>query len=500
MRAHRAPLALATLVALSVGVLLWPMVVAPRTDVAASTSFKQDHRLSSLVLQYATDAFATHNSFGSAIAGSAIRTNFQIALSTSIANGTTTLLLRFLGLNDLTGTNEPGLTLGVVNGAPMLPAGNPATYNGASDLDWWYSQNAAEIDANAVPKVQLTGSIASNQLTVGPGSMLFNDSLTGPLALSSTRISAVTGAVSTPLTSSNGFPPGHLPSEMIPPSFQSFASMSAGKLAGNISAFSLAAAPIPSGFATGPSACSEGYSTTNTWLDVLVGGCHVLTLTEIAPTQPDQTDPAAPVAGAGAPYLLTRTGNSVTGCKDKNATVVNLSLCLNAAAYSAYFQFTTDRVIVISCAPATDPDCNSDTDFSNPGAGLPCVQDHIGDTNNDGYSDADAFTPPGVPTCTGAYPASGGLGLDPAAQCAGRNLLGTPAQVAAAKVARADVDVSGKVNILDLAAAASAYGQSGFGADPSDKRNEFDQDGNGVINILDLAIMAAQYNQLVPPC
>ncbi len=155
---------------------------------------------------------------------------------------------------------------------------------------------------------------------------------------------------------------------------------------------------------------------------------------------------------------------------------------------------------VLPCGPGTDPDANGDTDFCNPGAGLPCVQDHIGDANNDGYSDSDAFTPAGAQTCTGAYPSAGGLGLNPAAACTGRNLFGTPAQVTAAKIARADANVDGGVNILDLSAAASAYGQSGFAGNPNDSRNEFDQNGDGVINILDLAAMAAYYGKLVPPC
>jgi hypothetical protein len=159
-------------------------------------------------------------------------------------------------------------------------------------------------------------------------------------------VATVDGA-SPPLTSSNGFPPGHLVSEGIDPGLQSFQSMSSGKLAGNISAASLAAALIPVELAGGGlSACSQNYTMANTWLDLLVGGCTVFFVQQIAPTQPDQADPGAPVAGAGAPYTFTRTGNSVTGCRDKNAAAVSLPACLNAAAYSVYFQFASDRVIV----------------------------------------------------------------------------------------------------------------------------------------------------------
>jgi hypothetical protein len=130
--------------------------------------------------------------------------------------------------------------------------------------------------------------------------------------------------------------------------------MSSGKLAGNIGVAALAAAPIPSTLVgTGLTNCTQAYSATNTLLDLFVGGCTIFILPQIAATQPDQSNPAAPVAGAGAPYTLTRTGTAVTGCKDKNAAVVDLTTCLNAAAYSAYFQFTSDRVIVPAPPPSS---------------------------------------------------------------------------------------------------------------------------------------------------
>ena len=343
----RRTLTSSVLLALTLAVLLAPRLAEPDSNARAATNFKQEQRLNSLVLQYAVDAFAPNNRFGSAITGGAMRSSTQSSLDTGIANGANSLLLRMLNLNDLTGTNEPSVVVGVVNGSPDLPPGNPATYNGASDLDWWYGQNLSEINVNAIPKAQLTGSIVSKALSVGPGSMLLNITLIGPLALSSARIAATVGGISQPLTSSNGFPPGHLPSEQIDPLLQSFTSMSSGKLAGDIRASSLASAPIPASLVgTGITNCNQGYIASNTWLDLLVGGCPTFFGTQVAATQPDHSDPAAPAAGAGAPYVFTRTGNSVTGCRDKNGTVVSFPTCLSAAAYSAYFQFTSDRVIV----------------------------------------------------------------------------------------------------------------------------------------------------------
>ncbi len=150
--------------------------------------------------------------------------------------------------------------------------------------------------------------------------------------------------------------------------------------------------------------------------------------------------------------------------------------------------------------PWVDSNVNNLPDFMNPGAGVPCIQDHVSDTNHDGYSDADQTTAPGAKSCTGAYPSSGGLGQDSLAICVGRDFLGTAAQKTAAQKARDDVNLDGQINILDLASAASAYNASGFNLDASNKLNEFDVNGDGSVNILDLANMASFYNQTVPPC
>ncbi len=60
----------------------------------------------------------------------------------------------------------------------------------------------------------------------------------------------------------------------------------------------------------------------------------------------DQVDAAAPVLGAGAPYTFAADANGhVTTCRDRMGAVVSLNGCLDAAAYSTAFKFTTDRVI-----------------------------------------------------------------------------------------------------------------------------------------------------------
>jgi hypothetical protein len=107
------------------------------------------------------------------------------------------------------------------------------------------------------------------------------------------------------------------------------------------SAARLAAIPIPSAFLPGGALIckSPAYAVNNDFLDVLVGGCVVpygagVPGTIVSASQPDISDPAATPAGAGGPYKLSSTNQLVTICRDKNNAAVDLSSCLEAAAYS----------------------------------------------------------------------------------------------------------------------------------------------------------------------
>ena len=310
-------------------------------------------------MQFATDSFATQNAFGGAIAASA-QASLQSAIDSTVTSGSASLLFEMPGLSDLTGTNQASLGVGVVNGVPVNPV---SPYNGNSDLDWWYAPRLADVDANGVPKSQLSGSIVAKALTASGPSLVFASNLLS-LVMSSVHIAANVGATSTPLTSANYSPPGHPASDQIDPSLKSFGSMSGGQLKGNVSAASLAATPIPANL-VGATSCSQAYTSTNTWLDLLVSGCSILggLLQLIIATQPDQADPAAPVGGAGAPYHFSANSSHVVGsCTDKNGAAVPLATCLQAAAYSSYFKFTTDRVIgkapqliTFTSTPPTNP-------------------------------------------------------------------------------------------------------------------------------------------------
>ena len=171
------------------------------------------------------------------------------------------------------------------------------------------------------------------------------------LVASGVKLKASIGASSAPLETVRGITPGHAIVEHLDPALVSFATMSNGQLCGNASAAALAAAPVAQSLQSGGNiACDEGYGASNTMLDVLVGGCSKFelftTIVIIAPTQPDQVDADAPKAGAGGPYKLGMSGGKVSSCKDKGGAVVDLNTCLNAAAYSSFLTFTTDRVIL----------------------------------------------------------------------------------------------------------------------------------------------------------
>jgi cysteine-rich repeat protein len=322
---------------------------------SSECKFEQLHRANWMAMQFATDTFCPANRLGSAIA-SAGQSTISQALTAGVADGSISILLHFIGLDDLSGTSDPGFEVGPINATPvMAPMGQ--TYNGASDLDWWYTVQALALDPNRLPKDRVAGSIAGKVLNAGPGSLTINLILGGSpasLKMSDTRLTATIGTVSTPLVSA-GSTPGHLSSENLDPALQSFDTMAqpnnnaGGKLCGNVTAQSLNQVPVPAALLSGTTACVEGYTMTNTLLDVLIGGCRALGgfITVINVRQPDQQDPTVPNVGAGYPYTLLRdsTTKRVNGCRDMSGATVNLAACLADASYSAFFKFASDRVI-----------------------------------------------------------------------------------------------------------------------------------------------------------
>ena len=320
--------------------------------------FEQDLRANAVTMLYGTDTYCTANALGGAV-GSQAQSPLQSSINADIKAGVMSMGFQFLGLTDLSGTNASGFKIGGVNGTPY-PAPSGKTYDGASDLDWWYTSKASDLDSNRLPLLQLSGAISSKALTAGPGKLnitfVFGG---GPVQLkgSNVKLKASVGATSAPTLvalppppapPSAGTTPGHTPAEHLDHALVSFASLANGELCGNISAKSLNDAPAPTSLISGgANACDEGYTSSNHLLDIIVNGCtNYGFITIIAPTNPDQADASMTVAGAGAPYKLTYSGGKISACKDKNGAAVTLATCLDAAAYSSGMKFTADRVIL----------------------------------------------------------------------------------------------------------------------------------------------------------
>jgi len=308
--------------------------------------FEQAQRANWLKVQFAADARCTTNRLGQAIVGAAVQSQLQALFDDDVASGATSVLFTFPDLTDLSGTSAPSVTVGLVNGTPAPGAG----YDGASDLDWWYAVDAADLDAQRAPLRSLPGSLAAKVLSAGPAGVVLRLGWGGAptrVTLAEASLSATVGSASTPTAAVSG-PPGHQPSEPLAPSLTSFQSMGqqtangAGALCGEISAASLATLPIPSGLL---GLCTS-YTAANSMLDLLVGGCTALSVPQVAATQPDGEDGAVAAVGGGAPYQLVAGPNkAVAMCRDRNNAMVDLAACLADATYSSYFKFATGRVI-----------------------------------------------------------------------------------------------------------------------------------------------------------
>jgi cysteine-rich repeat protein len=319
---------------------------------SAACRFEQIHRIRYLVLQYATDVLCPNNRLGAAVIGQTAQSQLQTNIDGGVANGAIDVLLQLLSLDDLTGTSDPMLQIGAMTGVPNKQ-GQP--YDGTNDLDFWHTVDPTSVDASGTPLALVPAQISAKALTAGPGAFQLVASFGGgpaPLHLSNVKLAINIGSANAPLLSAGGVPPGHLASEHLDPALVSFATAGqtnangAGKLCGDVSAASLAAIAVPDQLTMGAFACAEGYTLQNTMLDVIVGGCTVFGVQQIAPEQPDQVDPAAPAGGAGGPYTLAENAShAVSSCTDKNGAAVPVATCLNAAAYSSFFKIATDRVI-----------------------------------------------------------------------------------------------------------------------------------------------------------
>jgi cysteine-rich repeat protein len=315
-------------------------------------AFEQDHRVVSMKMQFATDAYCTQNIMGGAI-GALARGTFQDSIDSTIKDGSVSPLFTFTG--DLAGAT--GLT--VVGNLSGLPVQSTKPYDGTNDLEWWYTAAASSIDATRTARATLSGTYSGGALDA-TGRLNLIASIGGAiasLAVSGAKIHMPVGTASVPLVSTDGATPGHVAAEHLLASLQSYATAGGtvktptAQMCGNIAAASLEDTLPPASLLPGGSdSCNEKYSSGNRLLDIIVNGCHVTVFNVVAikPTQPDQIDPSAPAAGAGPPYSFDtdKTTKRVTACHDHTGAVVDLQTCQNAAAYSVSFKYATDRVII----------------------------------------------------------------------------------------------------------------------------------------------------------
>ena len=263
----------------------------------------------------------------------------------------------------------------------------------------------------------------------------------------------------------------------------------------------------------GPTACANGGHSVVTTLGGALDSCQdadgdgVLNSVDNCPlaSNPTQVDTDRDGIGdACDPYANIGTGAGYAGGYTDADDFCTTTWVIGGSTGGAGICVVAD-----GATPAFhDSNDNGYADFLPSIGGSDCRQDHLADSNHDGYTDSDEGTPhptAGCPVPSNAnhavYPAGGGIaGADALAACPGRAWDGVGGAPTTVKVAKADVDLNGVVNILDLSAAAGVYNQSGFGLDNLDKRNELDQNNNGVINILDLSAMAANYNAHVTAC
>jgi cysteine-rich repeat protein len=303
----------------------------------SACKFEQEQRATSLVMSWDTNVCAK-NALGTAIVDTTTaQPQLQTALANGVKDGTISILLKFLGLDDLTGTASTlPFKLGVFHATQVAGTG----YDGTNDVDWWYTTDSMSIDGNRDPNTSLMNGkfAAGGNLSSDPGMVKLNLLLAGSpaiITMYNTKMTAKSGASTAPKTST-GATPGHLASEHLNPALTSFQTLTGGKLCGDITAGSLNVG-LPMAL---DGQCDEGYTIAggSTLLDVIVHGCKktviVFAVTVIKPTQPDTSID-------GNTYKITTTGTKVTGCTGGAAWPT----CLDKATYTSAFSFTADRII-----------------------------------------------------------------------------------------------------------------------------------------------------------
>ncbi|HUS32998.1 MAG TPA: DUF4215 domain-containing protein [Kofleriaceae bacterium] len=324
--------------------------------------FEQVHRVNQLMIPFTGPyAFCTKNAMGESMVGSSVRTNITDAFRSGVTDGSIAVIFAFLGLDDLSGTSDASVSVAWIKGPPVT---STKTYNGNTDLDWWYTTNAADIDSARVPKTQMPGAIAAKVLTAGPAEVVVSASFSGVICyfdMVDAKVRVGINGASAPTVSTDDMTPGHIAAEHLNPALTSFESMGtvtrdtngnitklSGEVCGNTTAESLDGSAVPA-VMLGSTPCAENYSASHTLLDVFVNGCKTFGLfTQVKGTQPD-------ASRDGAKYTFQSDATrKIIGCtRCVGTTCVSsgsqggptLASCKYNAAYTSVFMITTDRVI-----------------------------------------------------------------------------------------------------------------------------------------------------------
>ena len=296
-------------------------------------------------------------------------------LQMSVSSGTLDILMQFLGLSDLTGTNANGFDIGVVNGSLDPAKGTwPGTSPQNSPIDWWYLADHTTLSMG-LPTGQFTcGTIANHTLSAGPSTVSLALNFAGQpavLQMAKARLAAAIGApTDTPMPPPTTLPSGFQVMETID------ATATNQGLCGNITAASLSQIPVPATLTSGMFACQASCPTSfaytpctgtqtpqnsscNSLLDVIVGGCGVTPLGSclqaVNATQPD-------VAANGTVMALSL---------DATTHKVTQNVANDNDGYSAYLQFAANRGHFTGETCAVTSDCQ--TGKTCPAGGGTCM-------------------------------------------------------------------------------------------------------------------------------
>lgn len=285
------------------------------------------------------------NQLGNVALTPTARNSLNGDLQKGIDKGSTNVLVELLGLDELTGTLDPELELGVLS-ATLDPAKGTYPTDGSNPIDWWFLADPGSVDANGLPVGKVgVAKIGAKLLTAGPSTVDLSLSLGGSPAVLGMRDAKVRAAAA-------GTPDVPAPPPAaIAPGLSVFRELTANQgnqgLCGNVTVASLAKIPVPEALTTGIAKCqpcpgSLEYTycgkdqpvgdSCNSLLDALVGGCKGLTcaLTAINPTQPDVAKPNG---------KLTALSNQ--GARNK---IPSADTDGNLDAYSAFLAFRARRV------------------------------------------------------------------------------------------------------------------------------------------------------------